>query len=1331
MHGSSQGTPFPVSGLGGLVTLANPNALPEGASPRCHDNDFLVGSIRPRPGLRNKYTNVSAQIGPNFPGAASSSTWNSPDNILANDGSFTSTTPLNVGNSINVQEFAFSVPMSSSLLDLLLTLKGFSNVADTIITAQLLINGILSGTPQTVTLPQGTSGTVTLGSTLWGTFLTAAQANAVNFGVQLSASNASFTGGTAFLDSASITLSLNTGTANFNFITTFVAQNGIVRNLLEDANGNLYVENVSSSPGTYSLVIEDITPGSSLTSINGPDVEYLTFFQNNLGSDQPLQYTPNWTDRITQVGPGAAPSFTPGQASTDTFNITSITQPPSNSDPTDPGHLSVLLQSAGPGSTSPGTTITVYYAPSFVGGSPAPGNQDTRLVNEFNSGNATYVYISGTGIVDGTYLVTSVGNALPPGVDHFRYYFTVQATTSAYENIVEAAGQYQQTLATLTTAAPVPGLAVGNDVTIAGASIAGWDNTWQITQALNSASMVITQTSVTASVATYSYSVSEGTPPVAGQLVTVTGTTNADGALNVANATIVSSTGGTSGTFTVSVPVVTAASAPEDGLATTAGTIFTIDPGPGDVGTSNNPILGNSTGGTLTYVAASAQLIGPGTRQGSVGFITRNGYYTAPAFPVTFTCPENTLSINAANIPIGPPNVIARYIIFTEAGQNGVPGANFFNIPTPVTYIVDDVSYTATSLIINDNVTTSASFQFTDSVLLNSRAMDVYGFNLFNNIEIGNPTYVDAYVSRNCYGKCLNKIQNFNNLSFDGGFLPAGQTQGQLLPLGWTSPDIYGQLTVSPKFGNAYYIQNTSSGTLSVAGLISQTAFQDGYLQPILNANTLYSLQVTARCPSGLTTGNLVITLTSGGVTYGSFTLPFASMTTSDAIYTGTLMITAVPTVPTGLTLNVSATEIGAGADVEIDRIDIYPTAIPYLTTTEFWSYAGLPEQVDAVTGVVVYSSENQQPINGSMTLYDTHYVLKAWDGGSSLYSLQASDNLEPAQWRVPEVAQRSGGAIGPLAFDLGEQWFVGASRQGVYLFSGGQPGKIMQEIYQIWQAINWAAGNTIWLKVDIEKRRMMIGVPLPTPNPWLPFAPLNNAPTSPNVILMCNFQGLDSGEAIKSEPQMHTTMFGALNAIDMRRKWTIWQIASPYGNFIEGADGQEFAICNGLGNSKVYTLDETSPTDDGSFIDQLYTTAGLPGLSKIVQMQQQLGRSRVRWGYLIAPLETEGNTALTLYANRLTGMPNASSIIANKGIYPTGQNYLNTVATLPAANSWTLPGGFAPGAPADDDVETPLNFAARRAYFEWRENDGWGFSLSGMTPIGGADVWNQLTGQK
>jgi hypothetical protein len=1326
MHGTT-GVPVSLSGVGGLVTLAPSEVVPEGASPRTYDMDHDVGVAHTRAGLTNQYPVVNETVGPNAPTVAVSTTWNEPNNIFADNGSFTSQTPVSELNAITCTGYTLDVPPTSGIPGILLTMTGFAN-APCNVDAQLTSNGVRIGIVMSIAAPVGSSATFTLGGTLnnWGVVLSPAEINSTTFGIAINSSPTTFPLTSLFLSSATLTLGISTGTANFQFITTFVGQNGDVKNFSMDADGNFFVENVTTAPGVQTLLTEGITAGSYMVGVNGPDVEYLAVTNLTSGADQPMQVAPAWIDRITQVGPAVAPVFAPAIGTTNTFAITSITQPPPNSDITDPGHLSVLQQSAGPTSTAPGFVLTVFYSPSFFSGAPQPSAQDTLLVNSFDAGNAVYVFISGAPFGNGTFLVTSVGNALPPGVDHERYYFTVNLPTSSFQQIVEAAGQYQMTVATMTTAVPVPGLTVGNDITIAGASVAAWDGTFPISQTLNSAALAITATSVTDSIATYDYSVVSvgGTPPVAGQLVTITNTTNANGALNGTNLTIATSTGGTTGSFTIPVSVVTAPSVPEDAQATTAGTEFDFDPGVNTVGTTTSPIFGNSTGGTLTFLAATAQLIGAGTRQGSMFFITRNGYFTQPAPPVTFSCPENTTSIEVSQMLIGPPDVIARGIILTEAGQNGVPGANFFTLPTNVTYIANNLSYTATAFFIQDNTSTTASLSFTDAVLLSALAVDVYAFNLFNNIEIGDPGWIAQYSTRNAYGLCLNKVQNFNNLSFDGGFLPAtiptGGTVPATVPAGWSQPDIFGSLITSSKFGNAYHIQNTSDAVLAVAGLISQTAFQDAFLVPIINPNTAYSVRVVASIPSGLTDGSLQLVFTANSVGFGSFTLPFASMSTEFEIFTSTLLTTEFTTVPTTLVLNVQAINLGVGADVAIDRIDIFPTAIPVLTNTVLFSYAGTPEQVDAVTGPVVFASENQQPVNGGMVLYDTFYGLKGWYGnapGSSLYSLQASSGLEPAQWQEPEVAQKSGGAIGPLAFDLGEQWFLGASRQGLYLFEGGQPGKIMQEIYQVWDNINWAAGRTICVRVDTTKRKIFVAVPLPTPNFWLPNAPVNAAPESPNVILMCNYQGIDSGQELKTSPQMHTTMFGTLNAIDMRRKWSIWQIPTPYLNICQGAEDEELFICNGRGNSKIYTLDDAATKDDGLTIDSLYTTAGLPELSKRAAMQQ-LGNNQVTWNYATMALQSSGNVGVTLYPNRL--------------LFPLPEGYnANPALNMSPYRTWPVPGGLTPGNPAFFDAETDMNFTATRTFVEFRQNDGLGgFSLSNLTLLGQKSVWQAMRGR-
>ena len=52
----------------------------------------------------------------------------------------------------------------------------------------------------------------------------------------------------------------------------------------------------------------------------------------------------------------------------------------------------------------------------------------------------------------------------------------------------------------------------------------------------------------------------------------------------------------------------------------------------------------------------------------------------------------------------------------------------------------------------------------------------------------------------------------------------------------------------------------------------------------------------------------------------------------------------------------------------------------------------------------------------------------------------------------------------------FGEDWVVIAHRTGLYLFSGGEPVKISQEIQPTWNQINWQYAQTLWVTVDTQQ---------------------------------------------------------------------------------------------------------------------------------------------------------------------------------------------------------------------------------------------------------------------
>lgn len=965
-----------------------------------------------------------------------------------------------------------------------------------------------------------------------------------------------------------------------------------------------------------------------------------------------------------------------------TYPVATITQPEANSDITDPGHLSVLLWSAGPGSTSAGNTLTVYYSPSYYGGSPQPIAQDTVLVAAFNAGYPVYVYISGAPYGNGIYQVTSIGNALPPGVDHYRYYFTVQLPTSSYQNTVESTGQYQITQATVTTSTPVPGLAPGAQVSIAGASVSAWDGVYPIVEAINAGAYNITQTALSGGTATYTWELVSGIAPTSGQLVTVSNTLNANGVLNVTDALIATATGVTSGTFAITgfASSLNFPTAVEEGQATTAGTQFIVDPGAPNVGsTTVNPIYGNSTGGTITVVGSATGgtlPIGAGTRQAVWIFITRNGLYTAPSPPLTYDV-ANGANYVQVSAPIGPPNVIARLWATTQAGQNGVPGANFYTTTVPTLFTVGGVQYTSSSFLVPDNVTTTARFTFSDFVLVESDAIDVVGNNLFNLIELGNPAVILQYATRTFYIGCQNKIQNFLNLSFDGGY-NATSGGASPTPLGWNldaasnlvyegfAQSIAASLLVSPIFGNSLYVVNNSGSSQATLGMITQSAYQDVWNEPILNPQgspVPYSFRITARTPSGQTTGNIVIDLTNSnqgiyGTTLASVSIPLASLTTDFQTYTFSLVPQpGLPTIPAGLLLRIWGQNIADGGDYEIDRIEVFPTNQPVLTNVVWVSYAEEPEQVDIDTGQLTLNSANQFPVYGATVIQDQLSFKKA----TSLIEVEDAANYEPSYWTTREISQAGSGAVGPNAFSQGADWDISLHQTGINVFEGGKPMPISRELQamqtgdQLWDQINWQVSQTFWLVNDLRARRFYVGVAMNTPNFWLPNAPTVINPTQPNVYLMCNYDGCATAQELEGAPPVHVTMFGNLKAMDMRRKWSIGQISSPFAAICaDGLQGFDtIFLCNGKQTGKIYRLlsPDIQPTDDGVPIAPLYTTSGQPGTEKAQAMQIGSGQKYVaKWMANMQGSAVANGLTIRHYPNLLP------PLWSTTGVYQAGQ---------------------------------------------------------------------------
>lgn len=1415
------GQPVVLDSFGGLVTTARPEDLPEGASPRNNDVDFIVGRFIQRPGCQSVYTLSQAEYGPHggtsaTPVDTGSAPWVNPGNILLDNETYATTTlagpaaanyavqsiaitqggyynqftfpttetpvinvsgpgagavvsvqtqliilpglvvteylivtgvtvitggiytgPVTVtfsgasaGNDavgavtmqslastfalsdiLHVTGFVLPITATYQINGIGVNVRGFAPSGATVF-AQLLKAGVPVGAVRSIALPT-TNGFIDLGSPLdlWDSTWNNTDTDSPSFGVNLWVGSEAVS--VVSLDYVEIVVYGAPQSANFNGIGSANLNQTDQTTLALDANGLTWKEDASNNPGILYLEagIPAVMVGSFLRAIGANGVAFMAYSDLTQGTSQPMQYNGAWCDRITQVGPGAPPVFTPQQTTSDSFPITQIDQPPQAADGSGNPFYGYIyfLQSSGPGSTAPGNVITIYYSDS------TSGTVNADLVAAMATGQAVYLYLDVTGIPvpygPMTVQVTSIGEASPPGQPRQFFYFTFAVSGSA-STYYQGSGHssyrvaFRRTLATMQTTNPVTGLTVGNQVTIAGSSVAGYDSVWSIAQTLDSAQMAITSTSVTSGVATYNYAVQTGANPAAGELVTVTNSTNANGALNVTKASIVSVTGGSTGSFTVNVPVaINYPSVPESALATTAGTLFAFDPGIAVVNTSTSPIFGLGTGGTLTFEGAAGQFITPGTKQGSVFFITRNGAVTRPAPTSTFVVPSNCGAILCSLIPIGPPDVVARGITFTESGQNQVAGANFYYYDTAQTYYVNGVKYTSDALIVPDNTSTTATFSFSDSVLLASDEIDIPGNDYFNLIELGNPAWIFQYANRMLYGLCQTKIQNFLNMSFDGGYLPTGSS-ALPMPTAWSaliSNSGIG-LVQSLDFGNAFRIMNPNSSAWTDAQVLFQSAYQDYLNVNIIQPNTAYSVRVKAR---SIDADGQTVTIQLPTYSAGAFSVALSG-SASFAFNQGNYDIQSAPlitgnglaTAPATLQLAVGISALAVGAGVEIDRIEIFPTNRPVDTTTIWTSYVGKFESVDIDSGSLGVGANNAQPANGAFEILEQLYIEKS----RSLSVTQDSPNYEPNNWQVRQASDRAG-SVGPNAFDEGEEFAVSASRNGVYYFDGGKPQPILRELQNsakglnLWEAINWEAGASIWIRNDLNTRRLMIGIPMNLPNPWLPNAAAAT-PASPNIILMCNYTGCPTGAEMADSSEVHMTMFGDLKALDMRRKWSLWQIPCPVAEFVPRSDGfsDPLFLCNGNASGKIYQLvpgaadGSGQNTDDGAAINWSYTTAGMVK-AKAGQQIQGLGALRKIWYYLAATMEGVGQVAGKLYSNSLGALPR---------------------------NTFTIPLPFTLSSPQQNDQERVLEIGGQRLFIEFKSVGSGGYSEVGPVMLDG-----------
>ncbi len=644
------------------------------------------------------------------------------------------------------------------------------------------------------------------------------------------------------------------------------------------------------------------------------------------------------------------------------------------------------------------------------------------------------------------------------------------------------------------------------------------------------------------------------------------------------------------------------------------------------IGPAEGPAVADSTSGAIS----------PGVHQCAVVFVTRQGFWTAPSPPVSWTA-AGGLKASVTNIPTGPSNVVQRLLAFTGSG-----GANFYHVPA--------------TMVINDNTTTSAVVDFSDTILLSGVSMDY----LFGQIELPEQLGVVDYSERLFWWGERANMDNWRNLTFDGGWDASGSGR----PLGWQLDPSFGaggsREQIDSIWGDSYTI--TADGATAARGYIFQNAIIDASGNPLCVQNTDYSVRARVKRTSGLTAGTLRINAFSPtiGQLGTGLAVTVSQATTGYQEFTADLFA-PMASLPSDLTLRVYADGVPApsGEAFLVDNIEVFETNASRNPSLVRASGIEKPEAYDGVTGIMSIAENNGQGIRAAFTLRNNLYFVKE----RSMY-VTANDGVnEPALWQVEEVSNKVG-TPSAHGVGLGEEWVVIAGRSGLYLFDGSEPVKISQEIQPTWDAINWQYGQLIWVQVDTQRKRIYVGVPM-------------GSATQPNQVLM-----LDYTEGF-GDP-----LVAMLTAPERSRKWAPWTIAANSCALIERSGGVAqlfFGSNNSTG--KIYALTPGTFSDDGAAINSFYSTAYLAATGGALS-------GRNLFGYLTAYVQGSGSLALaalspgdvvstalgswTLASPASRDMEQFTNVLAERVSYQFGTNAAGSWFSLTKLAPWAKPDPFA-----------------------------------------------------
>lgn len=641
------------------------------------------------------------------------------------------------------------------------------------------------------------------------------------------------------------------------------------------------------------------------------------------------------------------------------------------------------------------------------------------------------------------------------------------------------------------------------------------------------------------------------------------------------------------------------------------------------------PNMATSAIGTVTPYGQAA----PGLHLCQVLWITRQGAIPAPG-PFAKFIANGGQYVSVSNIPIGPPNVIARILAFSGA-QPDIPGVlpPMYYIPVPA-QLEGQVISTAT--VINDNTSTTAFLDFSDNTLFAAIGISVPGNNLANQIILDGALGFRTYLSRLLTFGQRNVIQNMLNMGFEGGTYTNPVFPTQLYPLGWNVnlTNALTGTTINAHFGSAWQISLGSSTTQ--AGNLSQSAYLDIYGDPILIGSQRYSVRFWAQSNgvafTDMPTMFFVISSASTGFNTS------ASIAVGNPVigqyFQGDFDIVLPDNIPSDSTFQFWLGGAGTGYNLIVDDLQVIFSQSPYLEENSFASYPNNPEGFDGITGL--WGAQDTAKLMDMGIVRGTLYLLTQAPNGK-IHFTNGSATLEPSGWDV-EPVEGNCGALSAFTMTAsqaddateagGDDWIAWASDKGAMIFGGGKPLKISQEIQPNWsdsirqntgQQINLVAAKTAWTLNDPVSRLLYFGLPI-------------GSATAPSQIYVLNYQHLGTAESIANSPPFHPSLGGKLIATDNSRKWTHWlramngaarmyrSVGQLTSCFFSG-NGQTVGSVSGFGNAYILNPEKFTDDDYGRIFPYYVTYFFLDPEKRLAL---QLKGGRLLLAYVLAQIQPQ-----------------------------------------------------------------------------------------------------------